>query len=221
MQRGASGHEAMVILRQITKHYDYALRRLDHQTWAGCSSEESLDNSGVSTAYVVEPRIRVTKPKDFRALILVLTLEANPTEAYIVLDALWEKVKTRKTPEWTELKIALQFYLDRRFDENQPTQEAVLAMLGYRRRSYLGNDRKRGMEILRNFRLKVRALQNSKVRRPGMPKRPKERAEPTHEWLPSWQVQSQAFETSVLEDQPELHELLAPSEILHHLSRSP
>jgi hypothetical protein len=108
--------------------------------------------------------------------------------------------------------------MDRRFNQDQPIRCAVNGILSYTDRSYKGNDRKTGLELLFKTWMKVRALQRSKVKRTAPPKRPKERAEPTHTWLPRWQQQAKWVDKPPEPETP-IWELLSPVEVAHHFAR--
>jgi len=207
------------VLGKLLHRLGYALSASTSQSWAGCNSEDSPESEGITHAYVVEPGIRAKSLRDLRALVLVLVNEpCEGKDGYLIYDAIHRKVSLMKDESWNKLKIALEFLLDRRFNEKQPIKEAVNAILHFTHRSYDGNDRQTGLEILKRTWLKVRALQRSKVKRLGAPKRPKEVAEPTHEWLPSWQTQYQSVEEPPEPETP-IWELLSPVEVAFHFSR--
>lgn len=207
------------ILAKLLSRLEYALSRKLHCSGAGCSSEDSPEYQvEFNNAYVAEPGVRAKSLRDLRALTLVLVNEAQSVDTYLVLDMIQRKVERQKDESWVKLKIALEFLLDRRFNPEQPTKEAVNAILGYTERSYKGNDQKTGLEILQKTWVRVRALQRSKVKSPGTPKRPKERAEPTHEWLPSWKEQYQPVEQPPEPETP-IWELLSPVEVAFHFNR--
>jgi len=190
-------------------------------SWAGCSSEDSQENSDYhDKAYVFEPRIVVRTSKEARALILVLAREGCPEALYPLLISLQERFSKKKESVFQILNVAIQFLIDRRFSPESPTREAIEGILNYQRRSFLGNDLSKGFEILRKSELKIRALQRSKARKSGLPKRPKELAEPTHEWLPSWEKQYKSDPKHFEIEEDPIWELLSPTEVAFHFSRT-
>jgi len=193
------------------------------ESWAGCSSEGTLDYPAEShTAYVIEPRISIRNSREARALVLVLANRGEPVpdSLYPLLVAYQERIWKLNEPIYVKLKIALQFLIDRRFNPRAPIKEAIEGLLRFHHRSFEGNDLKLATAVLQRSEVKIRALQRSKVRRAGMPKRPKERAEPAHEWLPSWQKQYQPWPvTTMEEDEDPVWEILSPAEVALHFGR--
>lgn len=211
------------LLQRLQHRYEKYCFRGSHDSWAGCSSEDlSGGTEGVNTAYVFEPRIGIRTSREARALILVLVREERQKWESIIplLVAYQEKIWKREEPVYVVLKVALQFLIDRGFNANSPIQAAIEGLLNYHPRSFLGNDLKLASEVLHRSEIKIRALQRSKVRSPGQPSRPKERAEPTHEWLPSWQQQFRREEVDSweAEDDP-IWEVLSPTEVALHFGR--
>lgn len=196
-------------------------QRLETMSWAGCSSEDAQETSDKGKAYVMEPRLSIRNSKEARALILAITRSGMNYDAlYPLLFSYQERIKRMKEPIYERLKIALQFLLDRNFSPESPTRQAIEGILHFTERSYNGNDLNLAHEVLRRSEIKIRVLSNSKNRKPGVPKRPKERAEPTHDWLPSWQKQYIAEPpTSSEEDEVPIWELLSPSEVAFHFGR--
>jgi len=208
-----------LLARLVSRFQFCVLQRVGNQPWAGCSSEGNPAEDHVnSTAYVAEPRIKARSLRDLRALVLVLVNEQLSDDPYLVFTAIWDKLEKRTDRSYEKLKVSLQFLMDRRFNVNQPTQEAVNLMLGYHPRSYTGNDLERGLSILKATLVSIRALQRSKAVT-GLPQRPKERAEPTHEWLPSWQQQARTDDDNPDPTGDPIWELLSPVEVVYHLSR--
>jgi len=205
------------------------LVRLNHvvnkvsNSWAGCSSDDSLGNSEEPLqAYVVEPGGIVRNSKEIRALLLVLSKESDDssrTGIFQHLLSIKEFCDSKKEPIFLKLSIALSFLIDRRFEDVELRNLAVQRILNFKNRSYYGNDEERGTRLISRFKLFVRALQHSKVRLLGVPKRPKERAEPTHEWLPSWQQQFDRNNSSFEEEEDHISDLLSPSEVAFHFGR--
>jgi len=205
-----------VLTQRLTK-----FSRLATESWAGCSSEEHPGNEESTTStYVVEPRIPVRTSKEARAVILAIS-ENGPTPDALVplLVALQEKYARTKEPVFVRLNIAIEFLLDRRLNPGAPIKEAIRGILKYTERSFNGNDLKLAQTLLERCSLKIRALQRSKVKQSKVPRRPKERAEPTHEWLPSWQQQYQREEGNYEDPGDPIWELLSPSEVAFHFRR--
>jgi len=194
--------------------------REESRRWAGCSSQETSEGEVSShTAYAFEPRISARKSREIRALILVLAKEGVPDALIPLLVELQQRMMKKKEAVFQSLCIATQFLIDRRFNSNCPTTEAILGVLGYTERSYQGNDLRLASDVLQRSGLKIRALQRSKVRRTSLPRRPKERAEPAHTWMPSWEKQYQPSPADFEEEEPHICELLSPSEVAFHFGR--
>lgn len=208
------------LLADLSFRFHYALLRSGNQAWAGCSSEDSPDPEQQLSAYVAEPGIAARSSRELRAAVLVLVNEEHGEDVYLVADLIQRRVARMKGEVWTKLKVALQFILDRRFHPDQPVKDAVNGLLNYHPRSYTGNDLNTGVDVLRRTWVRVRALQLSKQRRSGVPKRPKERAEPTHDWLPGWQSQYQPDVLDHQEPEIPIEELLSPAEVAFHFSRA-
>jgi len=189
-------------------------------TWAGCSSEEHPGEKLANTAYVFEPRISVRTSKEARALVLVLAREGVPDAVLPLLIELQDRFSKRKEPVYIRLNIAIQFLVDRRFHPDCPTRKAIEGIMNYKDRSFQGNDLRLATEVLRRSELKIRALQRSKVQR-GFPKRPKERAEPAHEWLPGWEKQIISENLTFEEEEDPIWDLLSPTEVAGHFGRTP
>jgi len=207
-------NQIVTVLQSRYDRFCYA----EYHSEAGCGSEGSPENLDIHNAYVFEPRFKARTAKEIRALILVIATEGFRMDAlYPLLVELQERIVPKKEPVFLPLKISLQFLIDRRFNETQPIKEAIQAILGYHLRSYRGNDLRIAAEILRRTSLKIRALQRSKVKRLGTPKRPKERAEPAHTWLPGWQIQYIPRKDYTNDEEViPIWEILSPVEVLHH-----
>lgn len=173
-------------------------------------------------AYAVEPKIPIRNSREARALILAIVEEGfQGLDAwYQILEAYQERIWKLNEPVYIKLKIALQFLLDRRFNASSPIKEAVKAVLRFHPRSYFGNDLRIAAEVLRRIGYRIRALQRSKIKRCGIPKRPREQAKPAHAWLPSWERQYQPWFDNFGEEEPPIWELLSPTEALLHFGRN-
>lgn len=188
------------------------------QSWAGCCSEDTPDGEPEnSTAYVFEPRISARNSREIRALVLAVTLHGVPVALWPLLVHLQERISKKREPVFEKLNLSIQFLLDGALDR-ETAREAVLKLLRYTPRSWKGNDEELALQVLRRSELRIRALQRSKASRSSL-KRPKERAEPTHEWLPGWQHQFQSCPGTDWSEEINFVELLSPSEILCHLAR--
>lgn len=182
---------------------------------AGCCSLETQENEEKETnRMVVEPTIRIRSVKELRAFLLtIVDYDLSWSLKYhltILLDRL------PRSPEFDKVKLALNFILDSRFQSIELNREAVKLLLNYRTRSFYGNDLKRGIQTLERIGYKIRVLLSRKVSKSQL-KRPKERAEPAHEWLPSWQNQNK--ESDWREEEPDIWDLLAPAEVKFHFSK--
>jgi hypothetical protein len=208
------------LLLKLQARLDYFAKR-SNARWAGCCSEgHPGDSDEPSSAYVVEPKISIRNAREARALILVIAREGKvPDSLYPLLIAYQERIWKFNEPIYIKLKIALQFLLDRRFNNQSPIREAIEAILGFHHRSFFGNDLRLAAEVLRRSELKIRALQRSKIRRAGLPKRPKERAEPAHRWLPSWQKQFDPWLVDFSAEEDPVWELVSPAEVAFHFGR--
>jgi len=206
----------------LTKRLEYSFTsKRSNAKRAGCSSEEYPGElNDLNNAYVAEPILPVRNSKDIRALILCLFKEekADVDQLKSHLLTLLERCQSKKEVVFEKLSISLNFLINDLHSRRDLNREAVFELLGYTERSYQGNDEKRALGILEKFKLRISARQRSKVRRSSQPKRPKERAEPAHLWLPSWEKQ---YLSASYDDQPEYHisELLSPSELIHYLRR--
>lgn len=184
---------------------------------AGCSSEDSPEYT-TNTRFVVEPNTGSWRASELRALVLWYAQnQVSIDEAdWFTLFSIQEGISKKKDPIFVRLNIAIQFLIDRNFNKENPIKEAVKGILQYTDRSFFGNDLRLVSKVLRQRQLRVRALQTKKAYRSSL-KRPKERAEPAHDWLPKWHEQYLPEETHFREEDTPIHELLSPTEVLAHL----
>jgi len=185
---------------------------------AGCSSEGNPEDDKKQNAYVFEPRLKVSSVREQRALLLYVAQEGLCDALYPFLVVLQECNSKKKEPVFEKLNLAIQFLIDRRFNKDSPVKEAIEGILQYHRRSYLGNDIRLAAEVLNRTNLKLRVLQRSKATKSSL-KRPKERAEPAHDWLPRWSAQYIPEESHFEVEHDPIWELLSPSEVVSHFRR--
>lgn len=169
-------------------------------------------------AYSVEPTIRkLGSARDKEYFLFYVTKHNLWKDCFWILFELAELSRRRKDQRHQRLATLLEFAINDRFSDLNLRKEAVLAGLQITQHSWYGNGIRKVQQVLKRINSRIRALQTAHVRR-GLPQRPAERAEPTHEWLPSWEIQSYA---SPYEEPDEEHiaDLLSPSEVLFHLKR--
>jgi hypothetical protein len=209
------------LLQRLLSRLNHAVRK-SSKSWAGCFSEDSQGNLEEKyTAYVVEPGGVARNSKEIRALLLVLSFcdDSLRKGVFQHLVQILEISVKKKDPIFEKISIATSFILNGNFDSHDLRMEAARKILNFKERSYNGNDKERGTRILSCLKLHVRALQHSKVRSTKVPKRPKEKAEPTHEWLPPWQHQFLRESSSFEEEDDHISDLLSPSEVAFHFGR--
>jgi len=215
-EKNASVRASRLVLA-LTERYN-ALQRAAVSR-AGCSSEGNPGGEEDNAlAYVFEPKLKVRTAREQRALILYVAREGLSEALYPFLLYLQERNARMKEPVFEVLNIAIEFLINRRLNPSQPIKEAVERILAYHPRSYLGNDLSVASEVLKRFNLKLRALSRSKACRSSL-KRPKERAEPAHDWLPSWKAQYLPESSHFVEEVDPIWELLSPAEVSFHLGR--
>jgi len=216
MRNEQPGQRAARLVVKLSERY-LAIQR-EAVSRAGCSSEGYPEDEGLHSAYVFEPRLKARTAREQRALLLYVAQEGLVEAVYPFLFSLQEANAKKKDPVFVRLNIAIQFLIDRTFNSAQPVKEAVEDLLLFHQRSYLGNDLRIAAEVLQRTNLKLRALQRSKAIRSSL-KRPKERAEPAHDWLPRWQAQYLPEVSHFDAEEDPIWELLSPAEVTHHFRR--